>query len=415
MLLTTIAAFTLQLSAVSPKAIFTTWDGDPTTTVAIDWHLEAGTDLAALRIRGPGTRGWQSVSGTPIVFPHSDRTVRRARIAGLRPDATYEVRIGNSRTYSYRTMPATLTRPIRFATGGDTQSDDKRFGTTNRMVAAKDVDFVLIGGDLSYSNGDPRLVKREQEWFETITNSLVTPSGRLIPLIAAIGNHEVFSTRDTAATFKKMVDSTGVELGRATYYRALHAHVRDPQYGAIDVGDYLSLFLLNSDHSSPVIGAQTEWLRKSLAQRANVPFAFPVYHVPAYPSVRAFTGTTSARIRQHWVPLFENTGIRLAFENHDHAYKRSVPLRNGQRDSSGVIFMGDGAWGAGPRVIGRDSQNTPEWYLERYESMNHAIFVTLTAGSSRVEVYTSEGTLLDSLTVGGRRMASPPMATAGHR
>ncbi len=414
MLLAALTALTLQVTATVPKAIFTTWDGDPTTSVAIDWHLAPGTDVDALRIRGPGLRGWQSITGARVVFPHSERAVRRARISGLRADATYELRIGGSRTYTYRTMPAALTRPVRFATGGDTQADDKRFGTTNRMVAAKDVDFVLIGGDLAYSNGDPRLVKREEEWFETVTQSLVTPSGRLIPLIAAIGNHEVFSARDTAAAFKRMVDSTGVELGRATYYRALHAHVRDPQYGAIDVGDYLTVLLLNSDHSSPVIGAQTEWLRRSLEQRPGVPFVFPIYHVPAYPSVRAFSGTTSARIRQHWAPLFETHGVRLAFENHDHAYKRSVPLRNGQRDTDGVIYLGDGAWGAGPRVIGRDNDAKPEWYLERYESKNHAILVTLTGPSAHLDVFTSEGVLLDSLTVPNRR-AVPGAVTAPGR
>jgi 3',5'-cyclic AMP phosphodiesterase CpdA len=311
-------------------------------------------------------------------------------------------------------MPVALTRPVRFATGGDTQADDKRFGTTNRMVVAKDVDFVVIGGDLAYSNGDPRLVRREEEWFETVSNTLVTGDGRLIPLIAATGNHEVFSSRDTTEAFRRMIDSTGVELGRATYYRALHAHVRDPQYGAIDVGDYLSLFLLNTDHSSPVAGAQSRWLAQALSQRAGVPFLFPIYHVPAYPSVRAYSGTTSARIRQHWVPLFEQAGVRLAFENHDHAYKRSVPLREGRRDSTGVIYMGDGAWGAGPRMIGRDNQEKAEWYLERYQSVNHAIVVTLTPGRSRLEVFTSEGALLDSLTVPARRSgAAPVVGSAG--
>jgi hypothetical protein len=60
-----------------------------------------------------------------------------------------------------------------------------------------------------------------------------------------------------------------------------------------------------------------------------VPHLFPVYHVPGYPSVRAFDGATSAQVREHWAPLFERAGVRVAFENHDHAYKRTHPIRAG--------------------------------------------------------------------------------------
>ena len=49
------------------------------------------------------------------------------------------------------------------------------------VVAARDVDFVLLGGDLAYSNGDPRLVAREEAWFETVANTLVTPGSKPEP------------------------------------------------------------------------------------------------------------------------------------------------------------------------------------------------------------------------------------------
>ncbi|MGZ8411761.1 MAG: purple acid phosphatase family protein [Gemmatirosa sp.] len=389
-------------AAATPAAIFVTWDGDPTTTVSIDWHLMRGADVPALELRGPGIPGWRAHPGTAFPFPHSTRTVRRARITGLRPDATYELRIGGSGVYRYRTMPSRLTRPVHFATGGDTQADDARFGSVNRMVARRDVDFVLLGGDLAYSNGDPRLVGREETWFETASRTLVTADRRIIPVVAAIGNHEVFSNRDTTAATRRMIDSTGVRMGEATYYRVLHAHARDRQYRVFDVGDYLSLVLLNSAHTAPVAGAQTEWLRASLAERASVPHVFPVYHVPGYPSVRSFDGATSAQVREHWMPLFEGAGVRAAFENHDHAYKRTPALRGGRRDSSGVVYLGDGAWGAGARPLGRDHKGVPAWYLERSASVNHGILVTLDRTTARVEVRDTTGALVDSLALPAR-------------
>jgi len=399
------AAVSLSTPPTAPVAVFATWDGDPTTIVSIDWHLEAGTDIDALEMRGPGQPEWTRVAGQPIRFPHSQRTVRRARITGLTPDATYELRIGDAAPFTYRTMPAALTRPVVFATGGDTQADEARFGVTNRMVAARDVDFVLIGGDLAYSNGDPRLVRREEQWFETASASLRTRDGRLIPLISAIGNHEIYLGTDTAAATRQMLDTAGVRFGDATYYGALHAHAAGrgtrgvPNYRAFDVGSYLSVVLLDTDHSAPVAGAQTDWLRETLAARAATPWVFPIYHVPAYPSVRSFAGSTSARVREHWVPLFEAAGLGVVFENHDHAYKRTHPLRRGQRDATGVVYVGDGAWGAGPRVLGLYQQDEDPWYIARAASVNHAIFVTLGERVAQLEVVESSGVTIDRLAI----------------
>ena len=378
-----------------PAAVFVTWNGDPTTTVSVDWHLAADTDIPAVEVRGPGLAAWRRYEGSTVAFPYSSRRVRRARIDGLRPGSAYELRLGGSRIYRYRTMPARLTRPIRFAAGGDTQAGETTFGPMNRIVATRDVDFVLLGGDLAYSNGDPRLVAREEAWYETITRTLVTRNGRLIPVIAAIGNHEVFSSRDTTEATTRMMRETGVRLGDAPYYTALHAHARERQYSVIDVGDYLSLVLLNTGHTAPVQGAQAAWLEDALRQRTTVPYVFPIYHVPGYPSVRAFEGSTSVLVREHWVPLFERYGVRVAFENHDHAYKRTVPIKGGRRDSTGVVYIGDGAWGAVPRPIGREHPE-PAWYLETAKSTNHAIFVTLNARAARFETVDTAGVRFDT-------------------
>jgi hypothetical protein len=394
-----------QRPRAAPAAVFVTWNGDPSTSVSVDWHLAAGSDIPDVEVRGPGLAGWRRQRGDSIAFPFSSRTVRRAQVEGLRPDRTYELRIGGSRIYRYRTMPARLTRRIRFAAGGDTQADTTNFGPMNRIAARRDVDFVLFGGDLAYSNGDPRLVAREQAWFETITRTLVTREGRLIPVIAAIGNHEVFSNRDTSAATQQMIRETGVKLGESPYYSALHAHARGRRYHVIDVGDYLTLVLLNTGHTASVSGAQTEWLAGELGKRAATPYVFPIYHVPGYPSVRAFEAANSTEIRTHWFPLFEHSSIRVAFENHDHAYKRTPPLRAGRRDSTGVIYIGDGAWGAVPRVVGREHQ-VPVSYLEKARSANHGIFVTLDRRVARLEMVDTMRVVFDTLVVRARRSSA---------
>jgi hypothetical protein len=50
-------------------------------------------------------------------------------------------------------------------------------------------------------------------------------------------------------------------------------------------------------------------------------------------------------VREYWAPLFERYGVQIAFENHDHVYKRTVPLRSGAPHADGVVYIGDGSWG----------------------------------------------------------------------
>ncbi len=385
-------------AAQDPAAVFLTWTADPTTSVTVDWHLLPGRVGETVQVRGPGVDGWRAFRGTPVRFPHSERTVRRAQVTGLAPDATYELRFADNGTvYRYRTLPVDGARPIRFATGGDTQYEADTFGRMNRAAAAYDLDFVVFGGDLSYANGDPRRVARKEIWFETLTRTLVGEGNRLLPVVTAIGNHEVWEQRrleeneDPAAFMAKW----GVTERQATYFAHLFAFPRGRTYDVLDVGKYLSLVFLDTGHMADVEGAQTAWLASVLEERRGVTHVIPVYHVPAYPSVRSFEGSTSRQVREQWVPLFERHGVRVAFENHDHVYKRTFPLRGGKVDPTGIVYVGDGAWGVGPREIGRDQGGTPAWYLERSASSNHAIIVTLDGPHSHVRVIDHVGAVID--------------------
>lgn len=391
--------------AVKPAAILLTWRNDPSTTVVVDWHMLPGTDAGRVEYRPVGAKNWASKAGEGFGFPFSERTVRRAELTGLIADTTYELRFGNgSQIYKYRTMPQTASRPIRFAVGGDTQASEESFGVMNRTIAKLDVDFVAFGGDLAYSNGNPSQVEREQMWYETITKTLITDDNRLIPVLPAIGNHEVFSPELNESQAASVFRRHGLKKGESPYYSALIAQPEQP-YRAVDFGDYLSFLLLDSNHTRPVAGEQATWLAETLAKRETIPHVFPIYHVPGYPSVRKFEGGTSVQVREHWVPLFEKHGVRLVFENHDHVYKRTYPLLGNKRDPNGIVYLGDGAWGAGPREVARDHVDKNVWYLEKAVPSNHAILVTLDQGTAAVRVIDREGRVLDEYRTSGRAAA----------
>src|SRR5690625_4769659 len=140
---------------------------------------------------------------------------------------------------------------------------------------------------------------------------MIDSEGRLIPFISAIGNHEVeggYRTKEEAKIFYRMFSF--------------------PQngYGVLDFSDYMSIIILDTDHTHKIIGDQTNWLAGTMVARSDVPHLFPSYHVGAYPSGRPYNTAVSRRIRENFVPIFEENGVKLAFEHHDHTYERTVPI-----------------------------------------------------------------------------------------
>ena len=224
--------------------------------------------------------------------------------------------------------------------------------------------------------------------------TLVDDEDRIIPILVTTGNHEIidgyyFNHED----FEK---SDAWREANAPYFYTFFAFPGHPGFGSLDFGDYLSLLLLDTDHSHPIEGVQTEWLQAQLAERhqRGVPHIFPIYHVPAFPSHRSPDGAVSTRVRENWVPLFEEFGLELAFENHDHTYKRTRPIRGGEVDEEeGVVYIGDGAWG----VITRDGDQRDAWYIQEFVSDRHAIIVTLLGDDRHVLVLSEDGEVLDEV------------------
>jgi hypothetical protein len=202
-------------------------------------------------------------------------------------------------------------------------------------------------------------------------NSLISEDGRVVPLILGIGNHETLT-----GSYSRSDDFEQTNEWRqkqAPYFYSLFAFPGQPGYNVLDFGNYLTMISLNTDHINPVDGQQAAWLERVLSERTDVPHVFPYYHVPAYPAHLNSAGLTHTRIREFWVPLFEKYGVRAAFENHDHAYKRTYQIRNGRVDPTGITYIGDGAWGRGPR----SGNSKDEWYIKKFSAEYHAVIVTI--------------------------------------
>jgi hypothetical protein len=136
---------------------------------------------------------------------------------------------------------------------------------------------------------------------------------------------------------------------------------------------FVLLFLLDSGHLAAHGGAQAQWLERELAAHASVPVRLATYHVSLLPGFRLPTTHYSKQGRKHWQPLFDRYELMAAFENHDHVFKRSHPIRGDRVDPTGTLYLGDGAFGRGPRVVDgpRQVHLRRRWYLDRLVSRAH--------------------------------------------
>lgn len=392
--------FSQAVALYEPVAVYLTWQRNPESTMTISWITDKNNLNNTIEYQREGYSSWQKSQGAYTPLPQNEPYLLHAiELTNLVPNTTYSFRPGpDSKTYKFRTMPDTLKNEVRFVAGGDMYHDTvERLSEMNRQAAKTNPMFVLVGGDIAYAAGRKipiapgwfrpwvdkvvgQKIDRWLTWLQAWTRDMVTPEGCLIPILPVLGNHDVTGG----------FDETPAE---APFFYAFFAMPGRQGYNVIDFGKYMSIILLDSGHTHPIAGQQTNWLATTLKDRVNVPNKFALYHVPAYPSVRPMNNTYCSLVRNHWVPVFDQYRLTAAFENHDHDYKRTFRLRHGKLDPSGVQYIGDGAWGVDkPREV---RQRKEKWYLMRTAQERHFIMVVLHGDKRHVTAITGEGKVLD--------------------
>jgi hypothetical protein len=381
-----LALFT-ALAADEPIAVYLTVQHPPEHAITLCWIEKGPAKPQEIKYRQAGKDDWYAVSVSPQ--PLSFRSAHQlyfAELESLSPDERYEFILPHhADSYFFRTLPASLKRPVKLIVGGDVYHDEIEIvEAMNRIAASQQPDVAIVGGDIAYAGSKVSFFRDEGgRWLlflKTWSETMVRPDGTLIPIIPVIGNHDVngrfAQTPQQAQLFYFFFPCV------------------EGKYRQLCLGNFLSLWLLDSGHTHAVAGEQTRWLAETLKQWAHVPFKFAIYHVPAYPSVRNFSNEKSATVRNFWTPLFEAFRITAAFEHHDHAYKRTHLIRDGKQDPQGILYLGDGAWGVDcPR---RPRSPMHSWYLAHSEQTRHVILVTLMGSKATFQALNSKGEVFDT-------------------
>lgn len=382
------------LLATEPDNVYLTWVADPTTTMTVVWQGGSGCQVM---LHPKGASKWQAFKAESHTIPKSSIHVHVVQIEGLQGDSTYIFKIeGSDKEYQFRTLPQALSREVRFVVGGDIfyHWGKELFEQINHAISEDDPDFIVLGGDNAYTVGYKQAskgyrweIERWQEFLRLLQKTLYGQAGRLIPIMPVVGNHDVHRR-------------SGASQDPELFYEIFQFPEKGKAYRMMEAGDYLSLVFLDSGHTWPIDGVQAKWLKNKL-QGCDTTYLFGVYHIGAYPSVYKYKGDIPEELRKAWVPLFEEARLSAAFEHHSHALKRTYPIRQGKKDPEGVIYLGDGSWGAPPRQV-----YTPEelWYLEKSASVNACWFVHLSPQGAEIEARTPEGKVVDQITLTPRHL-----------
>jgi hypothetical protein len=379
--------------------LFLSWQQDPTTTMTVTWvDIYADSSPTILYRKYDGQKHtadtqWLTATAKQSTMGPTTLQLRRVELTGLEPDTRYEFGIGDAtkdvtQFWRFDTMPANLTRPLTFVAGGDMMHSRAMVDDMNEEMQKLEPDFALLGGDIAYENGVHGT--HWIDWLQSWTNHAVTKDKRLIPLVITIGNHEVKGGYN------------GTPPQDAPYFYSIFPLPENRSYYALDFGKYLSLMILDSQHTNPIAGPQAEWLAEAMSQRGDQQFLFACYHFPAYGTTKEPEGGTpidspqALAIQKNWCPSFERYGATAIFENDHHNYKRSHRIRNRQRDdANGILYLGDGAWGVEPRTVPKDA-----WWLAKAEGRNHLWRVELDPdGEAKFEAIDAKGDAFDEVEI----------------
>lgn len=343
-----------------------------------DNHLLYSSEMSAFEQTEP-FRSYQadgyadhirSAEAETYTFPETSAWLHKVTIRDLEPGENYRVLIRRSNNpieargyalaepFHFRTAPAQKDS-VTFIMGADTQSETRERKEMTALAAGLDPEFVTIAGDL-VMNG---MAESEWDaWFDEWHELMVTDEGRRVPVLPALGNHDVRGW--VAGDFET----------DAAFY-ANRFHLPDPErYYVVEFGEGLVLFTLDSGHTSAFNeeldwfvdsggyeaghgphrvrdshdGKQKQWLRETLDRYQDRPWLLGQYHINAFATSPHYWEKPRYGRRlmhEHWVPLFEEYEVDLIHEGHGHRLKRTHPVKDGEIDEDGVVYIGEGGWG----------------------------------------------------------------------
>lgn len=367
------------VSGKQPDRIMLTWSADPSTTQSVSWRTVSGGDriigqIAEEQSNPDFETKAQTVVGERLYLERATQkdAYNQVSFRDLKPGTSYIYRVGDGTNWSSWNQFKTAGQfgDFSFIYLGDAQNDLRsKWSRTIRRAFQQEANarFIVHAGDLiNRSNVD-------EEWAEWYEGAGFIH--QMIPAVPTPGNHE----------YKR--DSTG-RLVLDPHWKVQFNLPKNGPEGLQDAVYYLDyqdlrIVSLNSQLimlDSAAAALQEKWVEKVLASSPKK-WNIVLMHHPVYSTAKNRDNTV---LRERFKPIFEQYGVDLVLQGHDHTYARGSL---GRKRPVYLLSV------AGPKMYESDSER----WMEKATSQTQLYqVIKFTANRLYFSSYKLNGELFDS-------------------
>lgn len=305
---------------------------------------------------GVNTIGRSSASHGEAAVRIAGRTLASTQnwlvVGSLKPDTEYPYEISlRGRVIGrgkVRTWPETANRLAFFAIGdwGDGSAGQYAIARAmwnefeRRASSNNPVRFVMSLGDNIYGDfstfmfGYRRTGASDSDWSSKFFEPY-KPLLAQVPFYPILGNHDGNET-ESRGDLPAYLDNFFFPGDKpARYYSFRFANLAE--FFALDTTS-------NTESGSPRAayyenGAQFEWMRQAIPA-SKLPWKIPYLHHPVFSAGPRHAA--SYRDLEHWVKLFQESGVKVAFSGHEH----NLQFSEVNERSAGIRWVVSGAGGS---------------------------------------------------------------------
>lgn len=339
-----------------PKLINMTLTGDTQTTRSFAWYTDASSPSVVQIAEATAVPGGAFPESGAMIFQgtteeiqtyitKADRKANKKKkfyshkvtATGLLPGTSYQYRVGSGSADSW-SATGTFTadsgnEPFHFIAGSDSQASSKPdfepwADTFKKAVQTiGDPKFLINAGDL-VDNGD---LEEQWQWMLGLAQDQLLH----VPIVPVLGGHEV---QDYDG------DETTPNSNFFNHFNLPKQVIPNTDAGSVYSFEYgNALFLVfNSQYEGELasngsikeqdqqFADQVEWMKYIVAQ-SDAKWKFVTFHKGPYSAGDNAGEWEDDRVqfyRKVLVPAFDQMGIDMVFEAHDHMYMRSHQMLN---------------------------------------------------------------------------------------
>jgi hypothetical protein len=274
---------------------------------------------------------------------------------------------------TYQTAPPVNATDFSFLAIGDSRSGMSVWNQVAALAHTKTPDFTVFNGDIVNNGGS------NSDWDNWFDNGKTFIENNLV--FHSMGNHDAASV----PTYQNVFDlpkSTPVG-GTNLYY-------------SFTYGDAVFISLNSEDPSN---STQYNWLVSTLQANAGKKWKIIFFHRPFY-TIGKHAGEMNNYFNTWW-KAFDDYGVDLIINGHDHMYERTKPLNRKISTSTPVTEYGSEpgqgrcqivCGGAGAPLY----SGTQTWFIEKFQSKYNFCKFDVTANSICNTTFDNNGNTIDS-------------------